>query len=650
MGIGEHFSAKLCPLSLLFHFSAFYICERSLFSVRSASMPITSDCQEYYEVLQVSPNADREVIQAAYSRLVDKWHAQRRPGDRTAFERLTLLDEAFAVLSNPEERQEYDSRRRQALPIGEAKLESPQAAPPQSTTENSLTSETKEEAEKIQAVAEMSLRTADLRKVVPDERIREEETKREESERLSREQERGIVTPAAKAIFALGIFFFLASQQLNFANFLLRASVSCLIFGIPFICFSRFGSRTGISFIAILFCLATGIDFAWVMRKSFTPPVEPVKFQYQPIISDTTIATNSKLLAPAELVTRNSESGPSTRENANKVSELILRGQAWNEKKEYDKAVKDFTEAIRLDPTHADAYNGRGDAWKEKKEHDKAIIDYTEAIRLNPSFSFYYSDRGDSWRAKHEYDKAIADYSEAIRLKPNEWFYKKRGDVWRAKEEYDIAIRDYDEAIRLDPKVDTFYSNRGYAWFYKRNYEKAIADFTEVIRLDPQDGDAYRMRGQSWSDKQDYDKAIRDFNDAIRLDPKDWNSYRERGSAWQHKQEYDKAIEDYETAIPLSPKQVPLALNDLALLLAASPDWRFRDGKRAIELATKACERMAWKDGMFLETLAAAYAEDGQFDVAVRYELKASQDPRLGDYYRQRLELYKQKKPYRLRP
>ena len=51
------------------------------------------------------------------------------------------------------------------------------------------------------------------------------------------------------------------------------------------------------------------------------------------------------------------------------------RGLAWNEKTEYDKALADYTEAIRLDPKSAAAYNDRGWVWTAKKEYDKAIAD-----------------------------------------------------------------------------------------------------------------------------------------------------------------------------------------------------------------------------------------------------------------------------------
>src|SRR5262249_30309383 len=95
-----------------------------------------------------------------------------------------------------------------------------------------------------------------------------------------------------------------------------------------------------------------------------------------------------------------------------------------------------------------------------------------------------------------------------------------------------------------------------------------------------------------------------------------------------------------------------------ARLLATCTDGRIRDGERAILMATKACELTDWMRGRELDTLAAAYAEAGQFEEAERYQRMAldhpeyvSPDGAVAGFevagYRQRLELYKQKKPYR---
>ncbi len=60
-------------------------------------------------------------------------------------------------------------------------------------------------------------------------------------------------------------------------------------------------------------------------------------------------------------------------------------GQSWAEKKEYDQAVTDYDQAIRIDPKNAAAFSHRGTAWLNMTENDKAIKDIDEAIRLDPN-------------------------------------------------------------------------------------------------------------------------------------------------------------------------------------------------------------------------------------------------------------------------
>jgi tetratricopeptide (TPR) repeat protein len=231
------------------------------------------------------------------------------------------------------------------------------------------------------------------------------------------------------------------------------------------------------------------------------------------------------------------------------------RGTTSYAKGEYDRAVEDYSEAIRIDPKYALAYIGRGTAWRAKGEYDRAIADHSEAVRLDPKDARAYNNRGTAWYAKGEYDRAIADYNEAIRLDPAyATAYYGRGTTSYAKGEYDRAIVDYNEAIRLDPKDATAYVGRGAAWPFKGEYDRAIADYNEAVRLDPKDAKAYIGRGAAWHGKAEYDRAIADHSKAIRLDPKNVEAYLDRGTAWRAKGEYDRAIADYNEAARLDPK------------------------------------------------------------------------------------------------
>ena len=256
-------------------------------------------------------------------------------------------------------------------------------------------------------------------------------------------------------------------------------------------------------------------------------------------------------------------------------------------------------------------------------------------------------------RAKGEYDRAIADYTEAIRLDPKHAAaFNNRGLAWTAKGEHDRAIADYTEAIRLDPKHAAAFYNRGNAWSAKGEYDRAIADYTEAIRLDPNYATAFNNRGNAWAAKGEYDRAIADYTEAIRLDPKHANAFNNRGRPGQTKRGVRPGHRRLHRGHPPRPEPAT-PFNNRAWLWATCPEAKYRDGPRAVASATRACELSGWKDAYNLDTLAAAYAEVGDFARAVASQQKANdlyqseQDRRTGE---ERLALYKDGKPYREEP
>ena len=113
----------------------------------------------------------------------------------------------------------------------------------------------------------------------------------------------------------------------------------------------------------------------------------------------------------------------------------------------------------------------RGGAWFFKGDNDRAIKDYDEAIRLNPKYALAYEVR------------------EAARLRQRATqtadAYNNRGSVYFNKGDYDRAIKEFDESIRLNPNDAIAHYNRGTAWSNKGDKDRAIKDYDEAIRLDP---------------------------------------------------------------------------------------------------------------------------------------------------------------------
>jgi len=164
------------------------------------------------------------------------------------------------------------------------------------------------------------------------------------------------------------------------------------------------------------------------------------------------------------------------------------------------------------------AYDNRGTAWHAKGENDRAIADYTEAIKLNPKDVPAYNNRGTAWRDKGDLDRAIADYNVAMRFNTNDAAaYNNRGNVWHEKGDDTRAIADYTEAVRLDPKYALAYCNRGNAWHAKGENDHAVADCTEAIRLDPNNDLSYRIRGTIYFDIGNFAAAAQDLQRANEL-------------------------------------------------------------------------------------------------------------------------------------
>jgi len=219
----------------------------------------------------------------------------------------------------------------------------------------------------------------------------------------------------------------------------------------------------------------------------------------------------------------------------------------------------------------------------------------------------------------------------------------------------DGAIDDYTRAIEIDPNYRDAYINRARVRNTKGDFDGSIADYTKVIELKPDYVDAYIglaaayfNRGTAKNVKGDYDGAIADYDKASALNPSYAKTYNRRGYAKCEKGDFDGAIADYTKTIKLDPNFFT-AYNGLAWILATCPEDNIRNGQQAVEYATKACDLTQWKNTNCLDTLAAADAETGKFDDAVKWESKylesglAKDD---ADQARQRLSLYEQKKPY----
>ena len=217
-------------------------------------------------------------------------------------------------------------------------------------------------------------------------------------------------------------------------------------------------------------------------------------------------------------------------------------------------------------PPNAAEFNRRGVGFHTAGRPNKAIADFTEAIRLDRTVAVYFRNRGICYANRRKLPDAIADFTEAIRLDPNiridpigALAFRARAAVYEKKGNYDNAILDLSEAIRLEPGITECYSARGLIYRKKSEYDKALADFAEVHQLDPKRRRDFRTdfreHGKRCELGREYDKAISCYTEVIKsFHGRDsWGEIRDdylnRARVYQLVGDFDKAIADYTKVI-----------------------------------------------------------------------------------------------------
>ncbi len=264
------------------------------------------------------------------------------------------------------------------------------------------------------------------------------------------------------------------------------------------------------------------------------------------------------------------------------------------------------------------AYNRRGKIAAEAGRDEQALEDFEAAVRYDKTRWRAFHNRGVSYALAGRNEEALADLSQTIEINPNyaNAFYN-RAELHQERGHLDDALKDYERVIQLTPGDAAAHNSRGYCYYQLRRYPHAVRDFTEAIRLDTESSAAFANRGQLYSDLGYYARALHDFQRAVDADPQLGRAYQ--GAAW---------------------------------ILATCPNEKFRDTDEAVAAASKAIEIDGDDDPRYLDTLAAAFANAGEFDMAVQaQQASIERSPEAAqELLQRRVIAFQQKKAFRSRP
>jgi tetratricopeptide (TPR) repeat protein len=312
--------------------------------------------------------------------------------------------------------------------------------------------------------------------------------------------------------------------------------------------------------------------------------------------------------------------------------------KAFNDK-QYEQAIKLLDDHLKDNKDDARAYLLRGQAHASTKGYAEAMADFNKVIELKPNTATAYLMRGRLYAIDEKVEKAMADFDKAIELAPKQpGAYVERGFLnlgCPMPECKDKAFQDFDQALKLNKELPRAYLGRARAVLEKSPREATIKQDDKVFAV---------VIGVQPSAAQ---QALPDLDKAISSLPKTAPHFLLRAMCQEALGDEVKEVADRKEVAALDKKN-DRNLNRLAWVLASSSNNAVRDGKAALEVAKQAAELTINKDPYVLDTLACACAAAGDFKDAVATQEKViamlKAPPK--SVFHERLDLYKQNKPY----
>jgi tetratricopeptide (TPR) repeat protein len=291
--------------------------------------------------------------------------------------------------------------------------------------------------------------------------------------------------------------------------------------------------------------------------------------------------------------------------------------------------------------------------WRQASTYTDIETLWRTTLARNPECWMAHTNLGLVFLEKGKIDDGIAHYRSALQMQPDSWDAEYNlGTALLGKNQVDEAILHCERAVRMRPTDPDALVSLGNAVFQKGRTDEAIAHYQKAMMLHPDHFLARYSLGHALLEKGELDRAIQVCRSALLLRPSDVDCHTTLAIALEEKGDPAEAIQHYQKALELAPRSIP-TLTNLAWLLATSRDATFRNGLKAVELAKQADRLVGGTNTLVLRTLAAAYAENGEFANAIRTAQSAMQLARmhgedsLTTDLVQQIALYRLGMPYR---
>jgi Flp pilus assembly protein TadD len=273
---------------------------------------------------------------------------------------------------------------------------------------------------------------------------------------------------------------------------------------------------------------------------------------------------------------------------------------------------------------------------------------------------FRLFDRAMYFQRQARYEEASAAWKQVLEIRPDDAMVQSNLGMalmlLGRREEAAVHLQKARE-LKLKQALEAasgnaaLHNDYGLALLESGRAEEAQAEFGRAVQLDGNSAEGYANLGRALVARGRMEEALPPLRKALELDPSSAAAHAALGDALYGRGETVAALFEWRESIRLAPNCVP-ALRQAAWVLATSPDDPVRNGNEAVALALRAVQATDGKDAATLDALAAAYAETGRFDAAIRTVRRALfvATPAQAEEIRRRAALYRARHPFRIPP
>jgi Flp pilus assembly protein TadD len=306
-------------------------------------------------------------------------------------------------------------------------------------------------------------------------------------------------------------------------------------------------------------------------------------------------------------------------------SMVLLMYPAWKQTSYWRDGRTLWTHALAVNPQNDTALISLCDLDLRENRLEDAIFHASKAAEIRPDSPDAHSRLGVALSASGRNEEASIHFQKALethQIRPR--VHYNLGTLLLDSGHLDEAIAEFQKELQIQPEFVEAHNNLGIALTSKGELDEALAHFEKAVELDPHLPKVHHNIAMILLRQGQLDQAIAHLQKELQVSPASAEAHNDLGIAWSQQGRIDQAIGEWQRTVELQPGNLDAYCN-LVWVLATFPDGAIRSGPKAVALGERALQLSEEKEPRIYRLLAAAYAENRQFDKAIETAQRGSQ-------------------------